>query len=171
MNAGQNAAWVEWLRSMRWDYFATLAFGRDTSAGAALRAATAWLAPVPAKYGGQRKAPYAAVGVQRGPLGDRLHVHALVGGVGRHPLTATLLQGSWRRGSIDLKPYSPLKGAVEYVVRQASEIELLGDPIAWRPARRGGPPRYGAGGGGVGGSGVVGGGPDDGGPGGSCAGG
>jgi len=79
---------------------------------------------------------YAAVGVQRGPLRERVHVHALVGGIGRHPLRETLLRESWRRGSIDLKGYSPLKGAVEYLVRQAHEIEIVGSPRSWRPRRQ-----------------------------------
>ena len=123
------AAWITWLRTMDWDFFATCAFGHATSPHAALKAATEWLAPLPRAY--------AAVGLQRGPGGNRLHVHAMVGGTGRRPLIETLLRDSWRHGNLDLKRYSPLKGAVEYVVRQADEIEIIGSPRVFRPRRRG----------------------------------
>jgi len=121
------AAWVEWLRSMRWDWYVTLAFGYPVTAAHALRAVGRWLEPLPEAYG--------AVGLQHGPAGDRLHVHALVGGTGRHHLRASYLRGSWRRGSIVLDGYHPRLGGVEYLVRQASVIELVGSPRPYRPRR------------------------------------
>ncbi len=129
MNDATAAAWIAWLRTMDWDWFATCAFGHATSPYAALQAVTAWLRPLPRAYG--------AVGIQRGPLCDRLHVHAMIGGTSRKSLVETLLRESWRRASIQLSPYSPLKGAVEYVVRQAEEIEIIGTPRVFRPRRRG----------------------------------
>lgn len=122
------AAWVAWLRTFRWDWFATCAFGHPTSPDMALRAVTEWLAPLPNAY--------AAVGLQRGPQGDRLHVHAMIGGTGRHPLRESLLRGSWRRGSIVLDGYSPKRGAIEYLVRQADQMEIIGVPVINRPRPR-----------------------------------
>ena len=121
-------AQVAWLRTMRWDWWATLAFAHAYQPTAMLRAVAAWLQPL----GPQA---YAAIGVQRGPQGNRLHVHTVVGGVGRHPLRETLLRETWRRGSIVLVGYSPLRGAIEYMVRQSDEIELLGHPVIYRPRR------------------------------------
>jgi len=125
MTQDERRAWTEWLRAMRWDWFTTCAFGHETSPNAAVRAVTAWLSPLPKAY--------AAVGIQPGPAGDRLHVHAVVGGTGRNPLIETLLRGSWRRGSLDLRGFTPLKGAIEYVVRQADEVTILGTPLPFRP--------------------------------------
>ena len=88
---------------------------------------------MPAAYG---DAPYAACSVQRGPSAAKFHAHVLVGGIGRHPLRATLLRGSWiRSGHVQIVGYSPLKGAVEYLVRQADQIELSGTPVTYRPRR------------------------------------
>lgn len=122
------AAWVTWLRTFRWDWFATCAFGHPTSPARALSAVEDWLRPL-----GPRT--YAAVGLQTGPQGDRLHVHAVIGGTGRHPLRESFLRESWRRGSLDLKGYGPAKGGIEYLVRQAHAIELVGTPVPYRPRR------------------------------------
>ena len=127
MTPDEQQAWTGWLRGFDWDAFATCAFGHPTSANAALRAVTAWLQPLPRSY--------AAVGVQRGPAGDRLHVHAMIGGTGRRPLVETLLRESWRRGSIDLRGYTPRRGAIEYLTRQADEVTILGTPIIYRARR------------------------------------
>ena len=120
MTKPEREAYIAWIRTMRLDWFATPSFRHPVTPRTALEAVTTWLHALPRAY--------AFVGVQRGPLGDRLHVHALVGGVGRHSLTEALLRGNWRRGNIDLVGYSPLKGAVEYVVHQADEIEVIGRP-------------------------------------------
>ena len=123
----QAAEWIAWLRTMDWDFFATPSFRYPVSPRHALDAVTAWLAALPRSY--------AAIGLQRGPLGDRLHVHAMIGGTGRRPRVETLLQASWRRGNIHLVGYAPAKGAIEYLCRQADEIELLGTPVAYRRQR------------------------------------
>lgn len=118
--------WVAHLKTFRWDWFATCAFGHPTSPDRAVRAVTEWLRPL-----GSRT--YAAVGLQRGPLGDRLHVHAVIGGTGRHPLRESLLRNGWRRGSLDLQGYTPRLGGITYLVRQADAIELLGTLVLYRP--------------------------------------
>ena len=122
-------AYVAWLTTFRWDWWVTLAFGYETSPRAMLRAVEAWLAPLPGAY--------AAVTIQRGPFGDRLHLHLVLGGIGRHALRASLLGGTWRRGSVDLKGYNPSKGAIPYMVHQADTVELVGVPRPYRPRKRG----------------------------------
>lgn len=121
-------AWITWLRTFRWDWFVTCAFGHPTSPTRALSAVREWLRPCGPTV-------YSAVGLQRGPYGDQLHVHALVGGIGRHPLRESFLRETWRRGSLDLRGYSPAKGGIEYLVRQADAVELLGTPVPYRPRR------------------------------------
>ena len=120
--------WIEWLQGMRWDWWATPTFRYPVTPTQAVRAVEAWLAPLPSAY--------AAIGVQRGPTGDRLHVHALVGGTGRHPVQVWGLRRGWRRGNVRIEGFRPHLGAVAYLVRQADEIELLGSPVPWRPRRR-----------------------------------
>jgi hypothetical protein len=121
-------AWAAWLRTFRWVWWATPSFHDPTAPATARRLVRAWLEPLPRAY--------AAVALPYGPLGDRLHVHALVGGVSRNLITETLLRGSWRHGNIALVRYSPLRGAAEYLCRrQHVEIELLGTPVIYRPPK------------------------------------
>jgi len=122
-------AWSEWLRSLAWQYFSTLSFGFPVQPPQALRAVEAWLRPLPRAY--------AAIGLQHGPAGGFLHVHALVGGVRRVPLTQTFLRDRWRQGSALVEGYHPRLGGVEYMVRQADVIELVGTPQPFRPRKRG----------------------------------
>jgi len=75
------------------------------------------------------------VGVQRGPLGDRLHVHAVVGGIGRHPLRADFLRRSWRRGNIVLDGYAPAAASLSTWFAKAGEIEIIGAPGRLPPRR------------------------------------
>lgn len=109
---------------MRWDYFATGSFENPVTAQTALRVVRNWL---------DGHDVYAAVGVQRGPVAERFHVHALVGGCRTRSLE-THLRGSWvRHGHMKIDPYRHSMRGVEYMVNQADEIELLGDP---RPYER-----------------------------------
>ena len=126
-DADLNAAWTAWLRTFRYDWWATPAFGHPTSAAAMLRAVTAWLQPFPKAY--------AVVGVQRGPLGNRLHLHGLLGGIGRHPDTERMLRDAWRHGNLSIVGFSPRRGALDYIVHQATEIEIIGQPVIYRPRR------------------------------------
>jgi hypothetical protein len=127
------AVWEGWLRSMDWSYWVTGTFARPHGPAAVTATVKRWLAPL----GSQA---YAAMGIQYGPTADKLHVHVLVGGIRRTPLTATLLRSSWvRSGHVQVDGYRPCKGGVEYLVRQADDIELLGArPEHYRPRRRGG---------------------------------
>src|SRR2546422_2873078 len=114
-------AWSTWLRTFRWDWFATGTWEHPIGAQTAIDTVVRWLGPL-------HKA-YCAIGVQRGPTAEKFHVHAVIGGTGRHRDTATLLRGSWiRSGHMQLVGFSPAKGAIEYLVKQATEIELRGQP-------------------------------------------
>jgi hypothetical protein len=115
---------------MRWDFFATGTWERPVTACTAFQTVETWLRKHPSAY--------AAVGIQTGPLGLRYHVHVLVGGIGCNGLSETLLRRSWVRGGhLLIESYHPTQGAVEYLVRQANEIELLGMPLHYSPRRRG----------------------------------
>jgi len=127
-DAAVAGAWVEWLRTMRWDFFATCTWEKPVAPHHVVAAVIRWLQPLPAAYG--------TIGVQRGPHAAKVHAHVLIGGIGRHPLRETLLRGSWiRAGHVNLVGYSPLKGGVEYLCRQADEIEIIGTPLPFRPRR------------------------------------
>jgi len=119
------AAWIEWLRSFRWDLFATGTWDRPVTGYMALATVQRWLGRYPAAY--------AIVGLQRGPVSLTHHVHLLIGGVGRSGV-----RGSWvKRGHMKVEGYHPERGAVEYLVHQAREIELLGSPLSYKLRKRG----------------------------------
>lgn len=123
--------WTDWLQSIRWSYWATGTWEKPIVGSTALRIVRTWLAGSPTVY--------AVVGIQRGPVSLTHHVHVLIGGVGRrNGLAETHLRGSWvRHGHMRIEPYCPAKGGVEYLVRQAAEIDLLGSPQPYKPRRRG----------------------------------
>lgn len=128
----EQRGWADWLRTFRWDWWVTGTWATPLGDPlTAVRIATQWLT---------RAGPsaYAAVGVQRGPLADRLHVHLVVGGTGTRPLMATRLRRSWvKKGHLLVARYTPTRGAIEYLVAQADEIELVGTPQAYHPRSRG----------------------------------
>lgn len=130
MDGVEAEEWARWLGRMDWDFWATPTFRHPVTVSGMVAAVERWLGPIPGAY--------AAVGVQRGPFGNRLHVHALVGGVGRRLLRENLLRSSWRRGNLALAGYCPRRGGVGYLVRQADAIEFVGTPRPYRARRRGG---------------------------------
>jgi hypothetical protein len=112
---------------MDWDWWTSPSFRYPVTPHHAVDAVTHWLRSLPKAY--------CALGLQHGPCGDRLHVHCMIGGTGRRRDTEFVLRGSWRRGNLDLKAFHPALGGIEYMVRQADEIELLGQPVLYRPRR------------------------------------
>ncbi len=121
-------AWSQWLRTFDWDWFATGTWSRPVGTQAAIDTVARWLQPLPRAY--------AAIGVQRGPTAEKYHVHAVIGGTGRHRDTALQLGGSWiHSGHVQLLGFTPKRGGIEYLVRQATEIELLGQPVLYRARR------------------------------------
>jgi hypothetical protein len=131
-HAAVKEAWSKWLRSFRWDYWCsgTWTPTHAVTGATALRTVKNWLGRFPESY--------AAVGLQHGPTSLSVHVHIVVGGVGRKPRLGTFLRRSWvKHGDIDLEPFIPSLGGVEYLVGQAVEIELIGSPVSYKPRTRG----------------------------------
>ena len=127
----ERGAQASWLRGMRWAYVATGTFARPMTAWGILEVVRKWLDSL--------EGAYAAIGLQYGPVAAKLHVHALIGGVRRVPLTETFLRRSWVKGGhVQLDGYHPARGFVEYLVTQADAIELIGSPRPYRTRRRGG---------------------------------
>ncbi len=121
--------WERWLRSFRWDFLATGTWDSPNIGHLALGTVKRWLA----RYDGS----YAAVGLQRGPLSLTPHVHVLIGGIGRSGLVETHLRASWvKSGHMKLDRYQGHRGGVAYLVQQADEIELIGNPLTFTPRRK-----------------------------------
>lgn len=128
---------ANWLEGFRWDFWATPTFRYPKNHQGALAAVEQWLVPFQPHV-------YAAVAYERGSLGDRLHVHAVIGGIGRHPLRRTLLRQSWRVGLIEVKLYNPKMGGIRYMLDEADNpdtLQILGDPLPFRKRKRGGAQR------------------------------
>lgn len=120
-----------WLKGFRWDWYVTPTFHYPKTQAQAVAAVSQWLASKPGAY--------AVVAYERGSLGGRLHVHAAIGGIGRHPLQQSHLQESWRRGIITVTPYDPSRRGIRYLLDRADDpegMELIGDPVPYRPRRR-----------------------------------
>ena len=83
---------------------------------------------------------YAIAALERGELGDRLHCHALVGGIGRDPTDHARLIGSWGRGKITVDQFIPSGPAIRYMLKHAAfdpeALELIGDPVPFVPRVR-----------------------------------
>lgn len=122
-----NNEWSRLLRRFKWACWATCTWTDPVGGAAALSTVHRWLANCPGAY--------AAVGIQRGPVSQTHHLHVLIGGL--DALTLTFLRSRWvRRGHVQLERFDPSRSGVEYLVAQASRIELLGDPQPFRPRRR-----------------------------------
>lgn len=145
--------WDCWMRLHRWDWFVTLTFARDVTKEQAERAVARWFRYV------LRRHPHAAAvtGIEIGPTGGRLHVHALVYLDGeRYRLPA--LAGLWHLGHLrdclhvghpcpwpyglaHVEPYRPFRhagrGAAAYTVKGLVGVGLHGRrmPPAYEPRR------------------------------------
>src|SRR2546421_13050511 len=94
---------VTWARTIRWDWWTSPTFRYPVSSDTAFAAVEGWLRPLGA---------YALVGCQRGPTGDLIHPHVLIGGTGRNPRIETALPNRLRRGKPDVDPYDPAPVAI-----------------------------------------------------------
>lgn len=126
-------AYARWLEGMRWDFFVTPTFRYPTTQAQAASAVRQWLAVT-------APSAYAAVAFEHGPMGGRLHCHAVIGGIGQHDAERYGLWRGWRRGRITVSPYTPALKGVRYMlkdVQDADGVELIGDPVPYRPRKRG----------------------------------
>jgi hypothetical protein len=116
---------ITWARTIDWDFFVSPTFTQPVSLVTAQAAVERWLRGFPHVY--------AFVGCQRSPAG-LVHPHVMIGGTGRHPLVEQALTGSWRHGNLHCDRYHPSGGAIEYLVRQAEEFDIIGTPkpYHWR---------------------------------------
>lgn len=120
-------AWKTWLRTIRWDLWASGTFRNSVTDYTALRVVRNWLEKRPRNWLEQYPELYAAIGIQRGPLAEKFHAHVLIGGTANNPRVATHLRASWvKDGHMKVEAYRHSKGGAEYAVNQADEIELFG---------------------------------------------
>ena len=123
MNEKEKDATERWLKGFHWDFWTTPTFKFPKTQTQAVAAVTQWLVSKPGAY--------AVVAYERGPLGGRLHCHAMIGGVGRSPLAQTRLSKTWRKGIIDVKPYDATKRCIRYLLKFAGDsdgLEVIGNP-------------------------------------------
>lgn len=81
---------------------------------------------------------YAFVALETGPIGRRVHAHALLGGVHpplharglselRQAAALTRAAKTWRHGNIDLAEYNPAKGGAFYVSPCPDDWFIVGE--------------------------------------------
>jgi hypothetical protein len=121
-----NKQYALWLRTFRWDFWTDGTTTAPVTSDTMLEIVKHWLLPF--------REAYAVVGLQHGPLTQTIHSHMLIGGIGHGNCAETLLRGSWvRDGHVRVEQFSPSLGGVEYLVKQAEEIEILGTPLLYKP--------------------------------------
>jgi hypothetical protein len=138
---------ADWLRRYKWDAWVTVEFRKAVSEERALARTQEWLAESAQereRVYGAAAAVYAAAVVEGGEDAPR-HVHALVGGIGRHPQMLTALTATWRDGDVLVEPYHPQldtegsarKGAAAYILKTGVHaLRLLGTPKRMRRRMR-----------------------------------
>lgn len=144
----QQQVYSDWLRTRKWDYWVTANFHMALSESTAMRHVREWLDALQRARDcvyrtteGQRV--YAAVALERGPNGNHVHVHALVGGLGGHPAIPPQLSALWRWGHVLSSRYdaeqdprgAPKSGACAYLVKHPDSITLIGKLQKYRPRR------------------------------------
>jgi hypothetical protein len=129
----RNAEYAEFLRTFRWDYFVTGTLKEAVVKDTLLIIMKTWLSPF--------RDAYAAVGIQRGSILEKYHVHAAIGGIGHGALNSsgynspeTFLRGTWvRDGHVKIAQFSPGLGGIEYMIAQTDEIEIIGSLVRYKP--------------------------------------
>lgn len=131
------AAWADWLRTKKWDYWLTGTLALPPSEATAEQVARAYLAGLGVD------GVYAAVAVECGGLNGRPHVHMLIGGLGAHPDWLLRLRRWWLWGDLRLAKYdpgldprgAPKTGACAYLSKHPEQIQVWGTLRKWRPRR------------------------------------
>ncbi len=130
------AAWAEWLRRWKWDYWVTVTCGWDPTPEAVERAVGRWWETL------RTTAPrcFMAVGIEGGGRGHghRAHAHVLLGGI----LTRIRPPWGWTHGRTVGDRYDPRQdprgtrsGACAYLSKHPEGVVLYGTFQKWRPRR------------------------------------
>jgi hypothetical protein len=130
-------SWGEFLREFHWQLFATATFARPVSATYGVDSAREWI-------GSLGNDVYAFVGHERGRVGDRIHCHALIGGLfaasrnakDERLLAAARVSDAWQHGQVQVVPYDPKRGAAFYVSKSPDDGDMIGQWQRHRPRRQ-----------------------------------
>lgn len=140
---GSTTAWARWLRTRKWDYWATGTFARPMTEVAASACVEAWWGDVRT----HAQAPcYMIAAVETGDRFGRVHAHMLVGGIGAHPQRGADITRLWRWGQIQCVKYDPQRdafleapreqaGACAYIVKHPEALRVYGRLRKFRPRR------------------------------------
>ena len=129
--------WAGFLGRFHWQAFVTLTFRDEVTFAIAANAFRAWL-------GGAAKSSYVVVGYERGPIGGRVHIHALIGGLRDRcspgecvPLDASVSMevSGWKHGNAKAETYRANQGA-EWYLAKCWDLELVGVLRVHRRRRR-----------------------------------
>lgn len=146
-------AWAEWLRLYRWDVWFTGTFRTPMSAAGAQGVFAQYMRALNRarheQYGEVARREdrvYAAMALERGPHDGRVHVHALIGGLGRHPAVLSASRQAWAPyGDVWAPPYDPRLdvrgtpyGAARYLCKHPEAVQVVGQLIKYRPRRKAG---------------------------------
>jgi hypothetical protein len=108
--------------AVRPQHFMTLTFAFPTSSKSAMKHFDAWMRGHQKRAG--RSIPYAVVSDSSGVNG-RMHLHALVGKVGRGAgVSSSELATSWKHGICDAQPFDPLLRGAFYVAAKVVAAQL-----------------------------------------------
>lgn len=143
--------WAAWVRTVKWDYWATGTFATPSATSHAAAIARRWVGELhtlrEALYVSlphAERGAYAVFAVERGGVLDRVHVHFLLGGIGTHPALLSMLARSWRWGQMDVSRYDPTldprgdsrRGASAYITKYVDEVQIVGRLQKFRPRAR-----------------------------------
>ena len=127
--------WGQFLSGFHWQFFATATFARPVCLAASSSAAAEWIE----SFGSDA---YAFVAHERGTAGDRVHCHALLGGIFSHRseidrLTAhTRLRERWTHGDLQVQKYDPRRGAAFYLSKCPDDADIIGHLSKHRSRRK-----------------------------------
>lgn len=131
-------AWTTWLRTRKWDYWATLTSRTEVSAEWLSGAVRHWLAAA------QTPKVYAAFAIETSGVLAHAHAHVLVGGIGAHPERLAALARGWAWGHLLGSKYDPRRdprdapwaGACAYLSKHPEAVQLVGRAVKYRPRRK-----------------------------------
>ena len=106
-------AWDEFLHRYAWAHFGTLTAAEEWSAERLRREfLDGWVRR--AAWHARSPVPWFAV-IEKGPVGGRAHLHALVAGTAR--VSTKVLEAAWRIGNAQVRAYEPQRGGAFYVAK------------------------------------------------------